>query len=541
MSQFKKLINVLYTYAGTLFGKSLFSIPFILLAVLSLRNQGYAFDLVSYLVIMALFIVFVLFFYLENVFFQLLFLQLRPFFLCFLERRFIPKKHLQIEKFHTSAIVASGQGKFIGKVIEYLMKNKEVQKGVETQVSNLGRALSNLNAQVVAAGVTALGGAALYLDHQQRLEAERNYESQQRNFDQSIKNAEARNRPRCAEKIICEKEFSQKIYYLEKAGFIQDFLDPNREWRNHQIEVETQNYEAVLAERREAELAEIRFWMQIDFENAENQRLGIEIATRRALWNSLSFPEKLKRHVEILLGTIDEDDVIKDFIIRILQIFILKGSGAVEEAVVNMFRRDTTHTGQTNVSSPLESQVGLVAVVYNHLLLQAASVMHYGQAQQQLLEAEYGDDLDKTILDHYFQVNPFLEQAEYMEALQNLEEENSEVPTSSPQADFEDPDSRPSTSSGLYQEDLDRLKNSSEGENISDGPLYRTDNAADFEQFQKELLQLRREEEIREIALRIKQKALYDSNKDDKGDDKIKAFHTLEEQEKHKRAWRDEE
>lgn len=148
---------------------------------------------------------------------------------------------------------------------------------------------------------------------------------------------------------------------------------------------------------------------------------------------------------------------------------------AGEEKMVEWISRDVTRATPPELASPLEIEGSVVSEAYHYVILQFQSFQHHVQLSLEYLEQEYGDQLTEENVQDYFKVNPFLDDQEYNYLEEKLLKKFQE-------AELND---QPSTSSGLYQEEVDNLTaSSSHSEPTQPATIWRP-NTSELEDFHR--------------------------------------------------------
>jgi len=170
---------------------------------------------------------------------------------------------------------------------------------------------------VIATGLALVGGGACVLDYRQR-ELERSiHNSSQENF-QSIIDFEIENeRPIGARRIYIDKEHQQQLYRLNRHGFFEQTFFPEN---SRDIAAENEHHGTALLEIQEQVALEKLFWTQKYIYEQETLNAALSKLQSKFFWDSLSFPEKLRRHFQLLFSNSEVRDAGRLFTKRLLEI-----------------------------------------------------------------------------------------------------------------------------------------------------------------------------------------------------------------------------
>jgi len=164
-----------------------------------------------------------------------------------------------------------------------------------------------------------------------------------------------------------------------------------------------------------------------------------------------------------------------------------KGVEATEDAIARFLSRDGTRTTSNILSSPLEMQGGLLSTAYHFMLFQSQSILHYYETNMQYLEDVYGPELNRSIIADHFELNPFLEDAQYQQLVAKMVDDHHQNYPNLRELSQKEIDDLPSSSKGVYDEPI--TLPTEEQVRV----LQRTGNSDDWEEFNKELDKLNEE------------------------------------------------
>ena len=308
-------------------------------------------------------------------------------------------------------------------------------------------------------------------------------------------------RPLAVNKIFIEKRHAQQLYELRRHGFFEQTLLPEN---TVQIDIENKIYNEAIREIEEQVALEKIFWMQTYVNEKLAREQALSVLQRKFYWSSFSFPEKLKRHIQHLFGSASTQDVGQLFTQRLLELL-------TEKYVSRFLSTDSTGTTGPVLGSPLELQSGLVSTAYHYMVYQSESLIHYFETNMQYLEEEFGSDLTKEDIVSHFELNPFLEDAEYQSLIAKMIEDFHENSSTPPGLTQEEIDNLPSSSGHVYDEPIPTP--TEEDRRL----LRRSGNGGDLEDFEKQLDEVHKEkkrldEKKKYVEERYKQVREYSKN-----------------------------
>ena len=199
---------------------------------------------------------------------------------------------------------------------------------------------------------------------------------------------------------------------------------------------------------------------------------------------------------------------------------------------IKLLSRDVTNVTFSTLASPLELTDSVVGNAYEYTISQFQNLLHFYHITVEHLKKIHGNNLTQDMVQDYFQLNPFLDEVEYYNLehdLLNQDDPKDDDFSSSFGQNEDNLDDRLSTSSGLYQEDLDHLSNHNEKakSEAEASPLWKA-TPEELKDFQKELDKLHDEKE-RALRSNTYKARILQQAKLNKGDGKIKAFREPEE------------
>ena len=182
----------------------------------------------------------------------------------------------------------------------------------------------------------------------------------------------------------------------------------------------------------------------------------------------------------------------------------------------------------------MEIEGSVVSGAYHYVILQFTGFQHYVQTVINDLEQRYGDHLTVHMVENHLKLNPFLDEAEYSHIEQDMLDDFAnadERPSTSTGLHEEDLDDRPSTSTGLYEEAFDNWpptlsEQSQQDPGESPSRLWKQ-NLGDLQDLNEEIDTLAREndrERRLESGISLKQKIIKAAN-NEKEEGEIGAYY----------------